>query len=285
LFTHPTDGAAGDIPGGITPLIVRVGTVADGGSNQIVNPPTVADYEITIENTYNASGGGVETGEVTIPIVDDDTVDVRLYLDTYLTFDIDTAVTDTNCDASGGTSPCNSHGGTTDGAGYVVDLGEMTLESVNTSGDDLLHADGLTGAVNYIWFDLETNAVNGAIVSVVSQYDGLQKDGSNIIPSFADGSESTISFGSGLYGMNHPSGLYSAASIGAITVDGDCDASGGSSSYCGVADGGTPIDLFHSGNSPLDDGRVQFAVGAAPDSADGTGTYTDQLTFVATSTF
>jgi hypothetical protein len=31
---------------------------------------------------------------------------------------------------------------------------------------------------------------------------------------------------------------------------------------------------------PVDDGRVQFAVGVAPDSADGTGTYTDQLTFI-----
>jgi hypothetical protein len=52
-----------------------------------------------------------------------------------------------------------------------------------------------------------------------------------------------------------------------------------------VADGGVPIVIFDSNSLPVDDGRMQFAVGAAPDSEYGTGTYTDQLTFIAASTF
>ncbi len=70
-----------------------------------------------------------------------------------------------------------------------------------------------------------------------------------------------------------------------MIVDLDCDASSGDDYYCDVADGGTPISIFNSNSLPIDDGRLQFAVGASPASDDGTGTYTDQLTFVATATF
>jgi hypothetical protein len=138
---------------------------------------------------------------------------------------------------AGGAVPCNSHGGANDGAGYVVDLGELFLTSVNKSGDSVMHSDGLIGNINYIWFDLETNASSGAVVTVVSQYEALYKDGSNDIPSVATGSEQQILPASGLYGVNHRSGFISSAVIGSMIIDNDCDASGGDDYYCDVADG------------------------------------------------
>jgi hypothetical protein len=138
---------------------------------------------------------------------------------------------------AGGAVPCNSHGGANDGAGYVVDLGELFLTSVNKSGDSVMHSDGLIGNINYIWFDLETNASSGAVVTVVSQYEALYKDGSNDIPSVASGSEQQILPASGLYGVNHRSGFISSAVIGSMIIDNDCDASGGDDYYCDVADG------------------------------------------------
>jgi hypothetical protein len=282
-FTAPTDGV-GAIAAS-TGIVVEVGdnaTYQTAGANNIVNPGIVADYEVHMKNTYNSGSGGVETGEVEIPIVDDDTVNITGYIDTTMSFDIDTAVTDVQCDAAGGTNPCDSHGGATDDSGYIVDLGEMTTESVNASGGSVLHADGSTGDINYIWFDLETNAASGAIVSVVSANGGLDKGAGDIIPSVSDGGAAIVS-GSGLYGINHASGLTNSTVVGTLLVDTDCDdASGGN--YCDVPTS-TPETLFHSDSLPVDDGRLQISVGASPDSEDATGTYTDQLTFVATSTF
>ncbi len=282
-FTAPTSGT--DYISASSILVVKVGTNADGGSNQITNPSSVGEYEVSMKNTYSAGSGGTETGEVSVPIVDDDTVNITGYIDTVMSFDIDTAVSDVQCDAAGGASACNSHGGASDGAGYVVDVGELTLSTVNKSGDSVAHADGLTGNINYIWFDLETNASSGAVVTVVSQYESLYKDSTNEIPSVATGSEQQILAASGLYGLNHRSGFTNSTAIGSMLVDVDCDASAGDDYYCDVADGGTPISIFDSNSLPIDDGRMQFSVGASPDSADGTGTYTDQLTFVASATF
>jgi len=283
-FTHPTAADFEDIAAD-SKLVVKIGTVADSGSNQITNPGTAASYEITMKNTYSAGGGGTETGEVEIPIVDDDTVNITGYIDTVLSFDIDTVTSDTDCDASGGASPCDSHSSASDDSGYVVDLGEMTLSGVNKSGDSVLHADGLTGNINYLWFDLESNGNGGVVVTIMSQHESMYMDASNEIPDVATGSEQQITSAAGLYGINHRSGFINTAVSGSLVVHVDCDCTSGDDYYCDVSDGGTPIEVFNSNSNPVDDGRVQWAVGVAPDSSDGTGTYTDQLTFVATSTF
>ncbi len=362
-LTAPTSGTGYVSPGEEIILYAA-------GSNLITNPANVGEYEIGIQINLN---GAIETGEMEIPIVDDDTVNITGYIDTTISFDIDTVAIEAknldvntiawqsgttvrysfngtpdlsgvsvgqylqvslagydvnnglfeivgvddgadyieisntlrtdasndeaadssasafaysaHCDAAGGVNPCNSHGGVVDGAGYVVDLGEMSLSAVNRSGLNVLHADGLSGDINYIWFDLETNADGGAVVTVASLNESLYKDVDNSIPSVSGTGEQSIAAASGLYGINHASGFTNYASIGSFLVDGDCDASSGDDYYCDVADGGVPIVIFDSNSLPVDDGRMQFAVGAAPDSEDGTGTYTDQLTFIATSTF
>lgn len=278
-FTAPSDAGLSEIDSGSV-IYIRIGTNA-GGDTQIINPAQVANYDVSVRLT---NGDSQDFGEAEIPVVDDDTVNVTGYIDTVLTFDIDTAVNDINCDSTG-VSACDSHGSAGDGAGYVVDLGEMTLDAVNRSGTESQHSDGLSGFINYIWFDIETNAASGATVSMISANEALKMDNSNQIDDVADGDEQAINPASGLYGINHRSLLENTAGHGLMNVAWDCDCTNGDNYYCDVSDGGVPIDLFDTNGGPIDDGRIQFAVGAAPTSSHPTGTYTDQLTFVATSTF
>lgn len=277
---------------------IEIGTAA-GGTNRITNPATVNEYELSVDHN---SGEG--TGEIAIAIVDDDTVNVSGFIDTFLTFDIDTASTDVDCDASGGASPCDSHSGASDDAGYVVDLGELTTSDVRNSGDSgVTHADALTGDVNFIWFDTDSNASNGVAVTVTSFFglndvDGtpdnslsaLENSGNtDEIRSVATG-EVQITAASGLYGIAFPTGGTNTVGSGsAATIGADYDQTGGADFYGAVpseASGGTgsPLTIFSS-TGPLASSRVQFAVAAAPDTQDGTGTYQDELTFIATSTF
>lgn len=277
-FTAPTSGtdyvAAGSV------LVVKVGVVADGGSNQIINPGSVNTYEIDVANN---TGAITETGETEIPIIDDDTVNVSGYIDSFITFDIDTSEADEDCDATGGVAPCDSHGGVSDDVGYVIDLGELTTTSVNDSGDTVTHADGFSGEINSIWFDLSSNADGGVAVIVQSLNGYLAGPSSAQIPSVSDGSEVQITAGSGLYGMNAFSGLVKSTTSGGVLIYDDCDGDTGDDYYCDVST--SPVEIFNTASAPIDSLRMEWEVGASPDNLDGTGTYTDELTFIATATF
>lgn len=284
-FTAPTDAGATEIASNSV-VHIKIGTNTDTpsqGDTLIINPDNVGEYDtqITLDN-----GTDIDFGELSVPIIDDDTVNVTGYVDTVLSFDIDTATTDVDCDAAGGTSPCDSHSGASDDAGYVVDLGEMLITEVRNSGDTgILHADGLTGTVNSIWMDIETNADSGGVVTVISANQALYKDASNEIPSVPSGSEYQITgTGSGYYGLNHPSGFVSTATSGFLNIHGDCDCTSGDDYYCDLPQS-APVEILNTNGNPVQGGRVQWAIGASPDIEDGTGTYTDQLTFIATSTF
>jgi hypothetical protein len=290
LCTGATASASGAV------VVFKLG-VAAGGTNRVTNNATAGSYEIHIAGTFG------DTGEVEIPVVDDDTVNVTGYIDTFLTFDIDTAATDVQCDAAGGSSPCDSYGGATDNTGYVVDLGEMTTSAVNNSGDSVGHADGGTGAINYVWFDTSTNAAGGVAVTLVSYFglnnvDGtpsslisaLEGPGStNEIRSVPSAAETTITAGSGLYGFAFTNGGTNTVATGTaatIATNYDMDTVGEYGWVPSQATSGTgsPATIYSS-TAALDTSRTQFEVAAAPDAQDGTGTYTDQLTFIATGTF
>lgn len=295
-----TDAAAN----GTGPITVEI-------TQDLDNPATAASYEFGLftydlgdDDAFGGAGANadtvVDTGEVEVSIVDDDTVNVTGYIDTFITFDIDTADTDVDCDAAGGVAPCDSHSTAGDEAGYVVSLGEMNTSAVNNSGDSVLHADGLTGTVNYIWFDLSTNADGGAVVTVISYYgendqDGtpsnalsaLEGPGTNEIRSVPAATETEITAGDGLYGLAWLTGGVNTVATGtAATISADYDQTGGATFYGSVPSsvGGTPASIFSS-TAPLDQSRTQFVVAASPDATDGTGTYNDELTFIATATF
>jgi hypothetical protein len=276
-FTAPTSGTGYLPASGL--VLVKIGTNATGGTNQIVNPAVVNSYEVHLIIT---NGFGTETGELEIPIIDDDTVNVTGYIDTFITFDIDTAATNLQCDAAGGTAPCDSYGGATDNTGYLVDLGEMTTSTVNKSGSTVSHADGGSGAINNIWFDLSSNASGGSVVRSYSLNNDLQGPGGSTIPSVGSG-EVQITSGSSLYGLQHLSGDVSTVVSGTLTIDADCDATSGATYFCSV--GGTSGRNILSTTAAVDTARVQLRVGASPNSLNTTGTYTDQLTFIATATF
>lgn len=297
-FECDTVGAAGS--GAVTLTI----------TTDLDNPATAASYEIGI-TTYDLGadtdfGGGddvvEDTGEVEVPILDDDTVNVTGFIDTFITFDIDTSETDEDCDAAGGAAPCDSHGGSTDDAGYVVDLGELNTSSVNDSGDSVVHADGLSGDINYIWFDTSTNADGGVVVTVLSlvgenDVDGtpdttisaLEGPGTNEIRSVAAGAATAIAAGDGVYGLAFAAddtGVNTVVTGSAATMAANYDqsAAGEFGPIPSDTGGGSPATIF-STTGPLDQSRTQFEVGASPDATDGTGTYTDELTFIATATF
>lgn len=283
-FECDTVGAAGT--GAIT---VDITTDLDNPASVNEEEITLTTYDLGDDGNFGGTSGDADvvedTGYISVTIVDDDTVNITGYIDTVLTFDIDTSEANEDCDAAGGGTPCDSHGGSTDNAGYVVDLGELSVSAVNDSGDTVTHADGNSGAINSIWFDIGTNADGGAVVTVVSLREALYMDASNEIPDVTDGSEQEITAGDGLYGINHVSGSVNTTTSGTINVHDDCDCDSGDTYYCDVSDGGTPIEIFNTNSDPVDTGRVEFEVGASPDSSDGTGTYTDELTFIATSTF
>jgi len=280
-LTHPTNNANEDIPANDA-ITVEIGVVA-GGSNYITNPSSANTYEISIQNIYTAAGGGTEQGEVEIPILDSDTVNVTGFIDSFITFDIDTvtdttAVTNTDCDATGGVSPCDSHGGVVDGAGYVVDLGEMNTTQVNKSGlSGVLHADGSTGDINAIGIDIECNADSGIALTLDSLYEDLQGPGSNEIPDVAGG-PTLITAGDGSYGIRE---IDNTATYGSFTIATIYD--GSANNYGNVSDGGTAINVALT-TGPID-GRILMEVAATPDNLDGTGTYNDELTFILTATF
>ena len=247
------------------------------------NPGTVASYELLL-TTYDLGadtnfGGGddvvEDTGAIDVAIIDDDTVNVTGYIDTFIVFDIDTSETDEDCNAAGGGAPiCDSHGGSTDDAGYVVDLGEMDTISVNKSGVTVLHADGNSGEINSVWFNIETNADGGAIVSQKSANGFL--NGPTDIPSVANGTD--IGAGQNEYGVQMP--VDGTQGSGDIVPDPDCDTA---SEFCEVST--TAASIFTTAGNPVSTGRIELLVAAAPSTSTATGTYTDQLTYIATATF
>jgi len=306
-FTAPTDGTVG--AGQVVRVIIGLAADSDGtGDTQLTNPTSVLTgaREIAIVVYSDVSTTIADTGNVEVPILDDDTVNVTGYIDSVLTFDIDTSELDEHCDQLTGTyaetgtvGTCDSHGGATDDSGYVVDLGEMTTGAVNESGDTgTLHADGLTGNINYVWFDAETNADGGLAVTMVSlvgvwdnddtpdgNFSALEGPGTNEIPSLA--ARSTILSGDtdGEYGFAESNESAPASDAGALAPLAAYADSGGSTWGPIPSSAGTLATIFNSGGNPVDSGRIQFEVAAHPDTEDGTGTYTDELTFVATSTF
>jgi len=386
-FECDTAGAAGT--GAITVAI----------TTDLDNPAATGEQEFLIQ-TYDLGpdtnfGGGddvlEDNGDISVSIIDDDTVNITGYIDTVLTFDIDTStyivedmdvniiawqsgttvrytmngtpdlsgvsvgqnlevdsatnsqnnglftitavvdasdyievtntlVTDASydeasdspavadaynahCDASGGADPCDSHLASSDDAGYVVDLGELTLTAVNDSEDVVMHADGANGAINYIWFDFTTNADGGIAVTVIgantndidgtpdsdmSSLDGPTGSEIRSVDTTGGGTvEVVIGAGSGLYGLQESESHTPWSRNGAtITVDDNYDGDTGHGMIPSPqGTGATGPETIFSTSAAVDDGRASYEVAVSPDASDGTGTYTDSLTFIATSTF
>jgi sugar lactone lactonase YvrE len=245
-------------------------------NEHLVNPPTVGSYKTDMV-ILSDSEQYIETGSVTVPIVDSDQVDITGYVNNYIVFNIDTGTTDTTCSFNG----CPLYGGSSsNGTNYTVDLGELSSIYVNQSlvGDTIMHSDGHTGAINSIYLGLTSNANNGTVVTVSSANEGLVSSNSTI-PAVTDGNNITIN--SGLYGYTTPNDFwYTNNDHGEVILSSNCDSA---SQYCGPAT--TPKEVFNTNGAPVDGARVRMDLAAAAAYTDSPGTYTDTLTFVATGSF
>ena len=118
---------------------VEMGTAATTGGTGSAS--TITNGALDDDDTIDIAGVFGDTGTITVDIVDDDQVTVTANVNQSITFDIDTATTDTESAAA-----------------YTVALGTVTASDTRVSGN--------TDSINYIWLDLGTNASGGATVTV-----------------------------------------------------------------------------------------------------------------------
>lgn len=269
LFTAPTNsGSAQYINLG---NIIQVKILND----KLLNPAIVNSYLIFLTMTSSDGGVGqnIETGNISIPIVDSDQVNITAFVNSFISFDIDTALTDTDC----AYNVCLTHENGSAGSNYTVDLGELNSTWVNKSNDAAVqHVQGGSGVINSIWFDLTTNAYGGAILYVTSANSGLQGPAANLIASVVNDGDA-ITTNSGLYGFQLP-----VAGSGNGTIDRGSDCVLGDA-YCALTV--TPNIVFDTDGAPLDTGRLRMDIAAAANYINNPGSYTDTLTFIAVPTY
>ncbi len=239
---------------------IEMGTAATtggtGSASTVTNSTDVDD-----DDTIAISGGFGDTGTITVDIIDDDQVTVTATVNQSITFDLDTATTDTES-----ATP------------YTVDLGTITTSDTRVSGT--------TDSINYIWMDLGTNASGGATVTVKNA------NGTNGLVSTStpadniNSADGAIADGTENYGLCVVS---VAQTTGTLSI-----ASGYSGNTCAgnselndvEALSSTTPEAIVTSTAPLGAGRAQIAVnGAISSSTPAHSDYTDTLTFIATATF
>lgn len=271
-FTAPTSGTG--YFEGANQIIVNIGTHAntDTGVNQIVNPTVADTYTLLV--TINSADP--EQGQISIPIVDSDQVNVTGYTNTFISFDIDVNTDGSDCDYD--TCPIHAGVAAANGSNYTVDLGELSFTRVNKSNDaSIMHSDGISGVINSIYFDLTSNAYNGVIVYVSSQNEGLSGAAGNLIASVENDGDA-IDVNSGRYGFN----LFSNTSgNGVINRKPACSSS--ADVFCKLTN--TANEVLNTNNQPIDQGRARLDIAAAAAYTNNPGQYSDTLTFIAVPTY
>jgi YVTN family beta-propeller protein len=227
------------------------GTLTLSGGT-VVNPSSPGLYFITWTNDDPGEGG--------VAIVDDDQVTVTAQVGASITFDIDTATTDTESAAP-----------------YAVPLGTITTTDTRVSG--------ATDGVNYIWLDLDTNAGAGAIITVKNA-NGASGLVSTAVPTDTiDSSTGAVSDGVENYGICSVAESDSGGNLDDLSpFDGSCAGNTEGNTVGGFNGSAQPI--YDTDGAPIGGGRAQIAVQASI----GGGTashndYTDTLTFIATGTY
>ena len=208
------------------------------------------------DDTIVISGGFGDSGTITVDIIDDDQVSITATVNQSITFDLDTATTDTNSDDP-----------------YSVALGTLTVGAVNRSD----------GTINSIWMDINTNASGGAAITVTSANGALESTAvpADTIPS----ATATMAAGTANYGLCVAASTAASGSLdevapfdGATCVDGAVNTVGGVTT--------SPQSILDTNDAPIATGRAQVRVNAAISGVTKAhADYTDTLTFIATGTF
>ncbi|MBU1915865.1 hypothetical protein KKC47_01920, partial [Patescibacteria group bacterium] len=227
------------------------GTVTLSGAT-VTNPSSTGAYTISWVND--------DPGYAMVYIVDSDQVSITSNVDPTLTFDIDTS-TSTAADTS---------------APYSVAFGTLDVATTNVSGE---------GSINYILIDLDTNATQGAVVTIqnANGSSGLvSASSSDTVASLTN----SMSTGNENYGFCVQS--VSQSSGGTLAKAGDytsgtCTDQADTNAVKGLS---TTASNILSVSGPVAGGRAVVSGSAAISVlTEAHDDYTDTLTFVATSTF
>ncbi len=215
-------------------------------STNITNPAASSPV-VTI------TGSNGDTGNFSVSIIDDDQVSITATVNSSITFDIDTATTDTNS-----ATP------------YSVALGAITTAAPVGSNHS---------TINSIWVDLDTNATGGAAISVSSANAALKSvvTPADTIPS----ATATMANATANYGIcvNNISGLTEVSPYNGAT----CTATPVGNTVGGLT---VAAQNMFTVAGPLASGRGEIFVDA--ENAIGTVAhpdYADTLTLIATGTF
>ena len=226
-----------------------IGTVTLSGS-KITLHSTPGTYVITWAN---------DSGEGSITIVDDDSVNLTANVDQTLTFDIDLSITDAET-----------------GAPYSIDFGSLTPGTVSSSGTTF----------KSIWIDISTNASSGAIITIrnTNGSDGLKSSSTptDTIPNSAAAmSSGTANFGLCVVSVTQTAGTLAKA--GTYTA-GTCTANGTTNDIKALTT--SDASILTTSTDPIDSGRARISVNvnATPVTPAHTD-YTDTFMLIATGTY
>ena len=254
--TITSGGASATIPAGRC-IRIRAGlnatnTTGSGpGTHQITNGAVGSSDTITIGGTFG------DSGIISVDIIDDDQVTVSATVNQTLTFDLDTAATDTESSAP-----------------YTVPLGVLSGGSVTRSG---------TASVNMIIAEGLTNASGGMNVTVRNANGNLGLRSTSTPADYIPSTTGTMAAGTPNYGL----------CVATAALTGFTRATGYTSDTCALASGTNQIrslsttatDILTS-SAPVSNGHAEIVVNAAISGSTPAHTdYTDTLTFVASASF
>ena len=228
---------------------IRIGTNASGGTNKLTNG-SVGTATVNIATA-------ADSGIISVPIDDSDSVLVTATVNETVTFDLDVGLTAGE-----------------NGAAYSVPLGILTSGSVTRSN---------TSTIKQIFADGTTNASGGMNVSVrnTNGTNGLVSTSKNtdMIPNAAQ----AMAAGTANYGIC----VDSASITGwarSTTYNTTCTVDGATNTVA-LLSSTTPTDILTS-SAPISNGHAQVQVNAAISTTTPAHTdYADTLYFIATGSF
>ena len=253
-----TNGSAAVAAGSV--IEIQIGTNADSGANQIINPGTTGTQEITITGSFD------DTGAARVFIIDDVTV----------TAAVDTTFEFTVTGVASGQTNANGEAGTTDvtTTSTTIPWGTLAAGAAKVARQDLA---------------VTTNATNGFTVTVWQDQNLTSAVGSDIdiFADGVDGAPAVWAAPSGTLGTEDTYGHQGITSADSTLSGGDTF---DTAFYDAIGTQASPLEVFYHGDvadgSTADKGATELGfkveITSLQEAADD---YTQTLTYVATPTF
>ena len=256
------------------------GTVANNGTGTNIVNVTLTSCDaagtLTINFTGdNATSAGSKiaritgtagiTGDYAVALDDDDQVTISATVDPTITFDLDTAETNTDSDAA-----------------YAVTLDTLIPGTPKSSGN--------TSNVEFIWTDLTTNAASGAVVTVKNANGASGLVSASVSADDIDSADGTMTSTVENYGLCVSYEDYApTAALGTYTAVAPFNDTGcGENDTDNVVGGftGSALPILNTTGEGILNARAAVSVNANVNTLTNPhDDYADTLTFVATGTF